>query len=71
MTANVGTLDRLFRLIAGLALIILPFTASFGVFDGAAAKYAATAVGAVLVITALAGRCPLYSLFGIRTCRTG
>jgi hypothetical protein len=39
------------------------------VFDGMAVQVGAVIVGAVLVVTALAGRCPLYSLFGIRTSR--
>ena len=68
MLANVGSVDRFLRFIAGLALIIIPFVASGGVFDGMAMKTVAAIVGAVLVVTALAGRCPLYSLFGIRTC---
>jgi hypothetical protein len=69
MLANVGSVDRFLRLIAGLALIIIPFVAGGGVFDGMAMQVGAVIVGAVLVVTALAGRCPLYSLFGIRTSR--
>lgn len=68
MTANVGSTDRFLRLIVGLALIIIPFVAGGGLFDGKAMQVVAAIVGAVLVVTALAGRCPLYSIFGIRTC---
>lgn len=67
MAANVGSTDRFLRILVGLALIIVPFVAG-GVFDGMVIKAVTAIVGAVLVVTALAGRCPLYSLFGIRTC---
>lgn len=58
---NVGKVDRLLRLLAGVLLLGL-----YGVLD-APWKYA-TLLGLVLVGTALLGRCPLYQLFGISTC---
>ena len=69
MSANVGSADRFLRIVLGLALIIVPFAMSGGIFDGMSMKIGAAVVGAVLVVTALAGRCPLYSLFGISTCK--
>ena len=62
MTKNVGTIDRVVRVIVGLALLSLLF-----VLEGAARWFGL--VGVVLLLTALAGSCPAYSLFGIRTCR--
>jgi len=64
--ANVGTIDRLLRLLIGAGLIAAPF------FTGVAAPqsgagYAMIAVGAILVLTALVSFCPLYSVFGLRT----
>lgn len=70
MTINVGILDRLVRLILGVILVSLPFVTSLVIFDATWIKIASVLIGAVLLVTALASRCPLYSIFGIRTCRT-
>jgi uncharacterized membrane protein YphA (DoxX/SURF4 family) len=67
---NVGSFDRILRLVLGIALIIIPFVGGFGIFAGLAAKIIAVVIGAVLVVTGLSGSCPLYSLFGLRTCRS-
>lgn len=58
MTANVGTLDRMLRAVAGLALLAL------AVFGG----YWWGWIGVVPLVTAFAGFCPAYRLFGLRTC---
>ncbi|MBX2804678.1 MAG: DUF2892 domain-containing protein [Hyphomicrobiales bacterium] len=67
---NVGSLDRILRLVLGIALIVIPFVGGFGLIAGVTAKIIAVAIGVVLSVTALFGVCPLYSLFGIRTCRS-
>jgi len=60
---NVGSIDRIIRVIAGLAL-------AFGAFraDGPAVYILAVAAGAAL-ITGFVGYCGLYALFGINTCK--
>ena len=68
MNANVGTIDRVLRLIIGLALIITPFASNLPLFDAVTYKYVAVAVGAILVATAAMKFCPLYRIFGLRTC---
>jgi len=68
MSVNVGTVDRFLRFVVGLALIIIPFVTSAGLFEGMTPKIVAAVIGAVLVVTALARSCPLYWLFGLRTC---
>jgi hypothetical protein len=69
MSTNVGSIDRILRLIFGAALI------AFAVFGGsvaALAPYATYApygwIGIVPIVTALVGWCPAYTLLGIRTC---
>ncbi|HEY0334048.1 MAG TPA: DUF2892 domain-containing protein [Stenotrophomonas sp.] len=57
---NIGTVDRVLRLVVGLVLIALVFIGP---------KTAWGWIGAVLIVTALINFCPLYRLFGIRTCR--
>jgi hypothetical protein len=71
MGANVGTADRIARLVAGAFLIVLPFVATgVPLLEGGAARIALPAVGAVLAVTALVRFCPLYRLLGLRTCRS-
>ena len=59
MKANVGTIDRVVRIIVGLALLAL-------VFIGPKTLWGL--VGLVPLFTGLARSCPLYSVFGISTC---
>lgn len=63
MTRNVGGIDRILRLVLGMALI-----AAF-LIDSEAGHRWLYLIGIVPLLTAVAGTCPLYSLFGINTCR--
>ena len=58
MTANVGGIDRVIRLIAGLGII------------GAGVYYGSWwgAVGVVPLFTSVVRWCPPYALLGISTC---
>lgn len=67
MTMNMGKLDRGFRLVAAAALFTLAAGTSVG--DGTWLEWAFYGFGAVALLTALVGNCPLYSLLGVRTCR--
>jgi hypothetical protein len=69
MTANVGTLDRTLRAILGLVLLYLAFASGLPLFDGALFKYGAAVIGIVMLVVATVRVCPLYSIFGIKTCR--
>lgn len=62
MTKNVGTIDRVIRVIVGLALLSLVF-----VLEGGARWLGL--IGLVPLVTGIAASCPAYRLFGIRTCR--
>jgi hypothetical protein len=64
MKANVGTVDRIFRLAAGAAAI------AFGSMGGLATPWdvVAIAAGCVFVLTALVKFCPLYMILGFNTC---
>jgi hypothetical protein len=59
MSANVGSLDRLLRIVVGLAFLSL-------VFIGPQTPWGL--IGLIPLGTALIGFCPAYALFGIRTC---
>lgn len=63
--ANVGSADRLIRLIAGIALIVLPFI--LGMSASTMPGVLMLFVGAVLAVTAIFKFCPLYKIIGIKT----
>jgi len=67
MNANVGTIDRLLRLVIGAFLIVAPLINFLGLGASATASYLLIAVGLVLGLTALFGFCPLYRVLGIQT----
>ncbi len=62
MTPNVGTADRIIRVLVGLGLLSLVV-----VLDGNARWFGL--IGLVPLLTAGIRFCPLYTLLGIRTCR--
>lgn len=62
MKGNVGTIDRIIRVVLGLVLIGL------GVFVRGGAFWWLAVIGAVSLVTGAVGFCGLYTLFGISTC---
>lgn len=58
MTKNVGRTDQIIRLVLGTVLIL------FAIWSGNLLGY----IGIILVVTALIGYCPLYSLIGKNSC---
>lgn len=61
---NVGSIDRILRIIVGLALIGAALC-----LDGPSYTSVWGWIGAVPLVTALAGWCPVYTIFGINTCK--
>lgn len=63
MKANVGSIDRIVRIVAGVLLL------GYAVFGGAALGTTVVTgiIGAILVVTALIRVCPIYSVCGIST----
>jgi hypothetical protein len=59
MKTNVGGIDRVARIVLGLALIALTLTGTIGVWGW---------IGVVLVATAAMGFCPVYTVLGFNTC---
>jgi hypothetical protein len=59
MTSNVGGIDRIVRIVAGLLLISLVFVGP---------KTAWGWIGVIPLATGLLGWCPLYTPLGISTC---
>ena len=62
MTNNVGSADRAFRVVLGLALLAFAFF-------GTSYSYSWIGyIGVVPLLTAALGTCPVYSLLGMTTC---
>lgn len=65
MSKNIGDIDRILRVIAGLLLIA--YAVPIG-FPGTGWNWVGW-IGVVPLLTALIGVCPLYSIIGVSTCR--
>jgi hypothetical protein len=61
MLHNVGTVDRVIRIVAGLALIAASLLGYIGVWGW---------IGVVVLATGLFRVCPAYMPFGVSTCAT-
>lgn len=61
MTNNVGTIDKLLRVVIGLALL------AFAIFSGHPYAWVGF-IGVMPLLTAALGTCPLYSVLGLNTC---
>jgi Protein of unknown function (DUF2892) len=59
MKANVGGMDRILRIVLGLALIGLTLTGTIGVWGW---------IGVVPLATGAVSFCPLYLMLGLNTC---
>lgn len=60
LTANVGSADRLIRIILGLVLIGLALSGQIGAWGW---------IGIVPLATAFLKFCPAYAIFGLKTCQ--
>lgn len=60
MTQNVGGIDRILRIVAGIVLIALAATGVFSPWGW---------IGVVPLATGLIGWCPAYLPLGIKTCK--
>ncbi len=70
MTVNVGNIDRIARAALGVVLLYLAFLSGLPFFAAPLVKYGAAAVGAVMLVVAATRVCPVYTIFGFKTCRT-
>lgn len=59
MTTNIGGIDRVLRVLAGVALVALAVTGTIGAWGW---------IGLVPLATAALGWCPLYTVLGFSTC---
>ncbi|TVQ09175.1 MAG: DUF2892 domain-containing protein [Bacteroidetes bacterium] len=66
MKANMGSIDKTIRVLIAIAVGILIYT---NVINGTPAIVAGI-LSIVFVLTSMVSFCPLYTIFGIKTCKT-
>ena len=62
MNTNMGTIDRVIRVVIGLGLLW------YALMAAPTGYYWIGWIGVIPLITALVGVCPLYSILGVSTC---
>lgn len=65
MNANVGSADKIVRLVIAVVAAVLAFVVGAGSVGG----IILLVVAVVMLGTAAVGFCPLYRLFGMSTCK--
>jgi hypothetical protein len=66
MKKNVGSADKIIRLLlAALFILLFIFNTVSGLFG-----YILLILAFILIVTSLVNFCPLYAIFGIKTCKT-
>jgi hypothetical protein len=65
MKQNMGTADRLIRVVIALIVVGLWY---FGLISGTLAIILLV-LAAVFILTSVVSFCPLYTLFGMNTCK--
>lgn len=65
MKKNMGTLDKGIRFVIAIAISLLYY---FNIITGTLA-YILMAVAIIFLLTSFINFCPLYTLFGINTCK--
>jgi hypothetical protein len=63
MKSNEATIDRIIRAVVGVAVLL----GAFAIGSGSVAFVLLLVVGAILLVTAAVGFCPLYRMLGIST----
>ncbi len=66
MNTNVGTTDKIARIVLGVVAAVVAFMVGAGSVVGVVLLV----VAAILVVTAVTGFCPLYRVLGLSTDRT-
>ena len=66
MKANMGNTDRVIRIVIAIIVGTLYWQ---GAIEGVFA-YILIGLSVIFILTSLVNFCPLYTLFGIKTCKT-
>ena len=65
MKKNVGSIDKIVRIVIAVVAIWAAYTNQVA----SPWDYVLYAVAGIMVVTSFMGSCPLFSIFGINTCK--
>jgi TM2 domain-containing membrane protein YozV len=66
MKKNMGSTDKVIRIVIAIGIALLYY---FNIIEGTLA-YILMALAIIFLITSFISFCPLYTLFGVNTCKT-
>lgn len=69
MSFNVGTPDRIVRVILGLLLLVVPFVTSWALFYNPVWVWISVIAGLVLIFTGVVRFCPAYRILNMSTAK--
>lgn len=69
MSFNVGTPDRIVRVILGLLLLVVPFVTNWALFNTPLWVWISVIAGLVLIVTGVVRFCPAYRILGMSTAK--
>jgi len=69
MSTNVGTLDRILRVVIGLVALALVFVGPLATGGWGWEPIALAGVAAIMLLTSTVKFCPIYRMLGLRTCK--
>jgi len=64
---NVGSTDRIVRIIIGILLIAAPYFTNFTFWDNQTLRILIQVIGGILILTGLFRFCGLYKIIGMNT----
>jgi hypothetical protein len=67
--SNVGSYDRILRIIVGLAFVLIPFISGWALWSETLWTVIAVVFGLVLIGTAAFSFCPIYAALGLSSKR--
>ena len=66
MKKNMGGADRIIRILVVIAVAVLAYLEMIS----GTLMYVLFGLAGIFLLTSLVGMCPLYMIFGIKTCKT-
>jgi hypothetical protein len=66
MKKNMGSTDKVIRIVIAIGIALLYY---FNIIEGTLA-YILMALAIIFIVTSFINFCPLYTLFGVNTCKT-
>ena len=66
MKKNVGSTDKIIRIVFAVAIGYFAYSTTF---DSNWIQYVLYIIAGIMLVTPITGFCPLYTIFGVNTCK--